>query len=50
MNKYEVQVRFDWGEQFFSFPFEHEAETFRANILLCNECILAYPVKIVKED
>ena len=50
MNKYEVLVHFNWGEQAFSFPHEYEAVDFRKIILLCDECILAGPVKIVKED
>ena len=50
MNKYEVQVRFTWGDQIFTFPYEYEAVDFRKIILLCDECILAYPVSIVKED
>lgn len=50
MNKYEITARFDWGEQTFSFPHEFEALNLRDALLLCNECILVYSVKIVKED
>ena len=50
MNKYEVLVRFTWGEKIFSFPYEYEAVDFRKIILLCEECILAHDIKIVKEN
>jgi len=37
---YSVFARFTWGSRSFSFPFEHEARSFSAALLLCRECIL----------
>lgn len=36
-----VNVLFTWGEKSFSFPMEHEAQSFKSAILLCREAILA---------
>jgi hypothetical protein len=50
MKKYEILVRFTWGEQAFSFRYDDEALAFQRAILLCEECILAHDIKIVKEN
>lgn len=45
MGRYVVRVGFIWGENMFSFPIFHEAETFMQAVLLCHECNFAQHIK-----
>ncbi len=41
MAEHVVRVRFEWGQQDFTFPFEHEAIAFRDAVLMSRECVAA---------